>query len=157
MALKRHPALQDYSREHHDELMLVWKIREGLKHNISPDRIQKFIVHHFNENTKFHMSNEENFVLKYFSENDPDRIKILKDHNQLKELFDLFSKNIKCSIDIIKSFAEILENHIRFEEREFFQRIQKDFSEEVILSMNPHSEKIECSIWIDPFWENNYR
>lgn len=39
--IKRHPSLQPLSREHHYGLLLSWKIREGFKREVPPERIKK--------------------------------------------------------------------------------------------------------------------
>jgi hemerythrin-like domain-containing protein len=155
MPLKRHPALQDYSREHHDELKLVWKIREGLKKDILPQRIIDYCIHHYNEATTFHMNNEENFILNKLPENDSDRIKILNEHAEIKEIVNNFSDNTSNKKNLLAEFAEKLEKHIRYEERIFFPRIQNEFSEEILNEIHP-GENIsrECPVWTDPFWEN---
>ncbi len=40
---KRHIALQPLSREHHQGLLLSWKIRKGLSRKIEFDRIQNYV------------------------------------------------------------------------------------------------------------------
>jgi hemerythrin-like domain-containing protein len=154
MALKRHLALQDYSREHHDELMLVWKIREGLKKNISPKRIIDYCVHHYNEKTSLHMANEEKYILNNLPQNDQDRIKILHEHNEIKELVKKLSKNSSDSNLLLSEFAEKLEKHVRYEERTFFPKLQNTFPVDVMNSMQPSESKAnECTVWKDSFWE----
>jgi hemerythrin-like domain-containing protein len=153
MPLKRHPALQDYSREHHDELLLVWKIRTGLKNNISSERISDYCVHHYNQVTGRHMAKEEKFILSKLPEQDDDRIKILNDHTAIKELAKKISENLSDN-KLLAAFAEKLEQHIRFEERILFQRLQDSLSEATLKSMQPSEKKpLECSVWKDEFWE----
>lgn len=154
MALKRHQALQDYSREHHDELLLVWKIREGLKKNISPKRIIDYCIHHYNEITSLHMKKEEKYILKKLPENDKDRIKILNEHKTINEVVKNLSKDSLDKNNKLIEFADNLEKHIRYEERTFFPKLQKTFSDELIKSMQPAESKVqECTEWKDPFWE----
>ena len=150
MALKRHPVLQDYSREHHDELLLVWKIREGLKKDISPKRIVDYCVHHYNEVTSLHMEKEEKYILKKLPENDNDRIKILTEHAAIKGLVKKLSKNSSDKNKLLSEFADKLEKHIRYEERTFFPKLQNLFPDEIIKSMQPAESKIkECTVWKD--------
>jgi hypothetical protein len=156
MVLKRHLALQDYSREHHDELMLVWKIREGLKKNISPKRIIDYCLHHFNEKTSRHIANEEKYILNHLPENDPDRIKILHEHNEIKDLIKSLMEHSSDSTLLLTEFADKLEKYVRYEERIFFPKLQNIFPIDVINSMQPAESIVkECSVWKDSFWENN--
>lgn len=76
--MKRHIALQDYSREHHDELLLVWKIRQGLKNKIPPDRIFNYCNSHFNEVTSLHMKKEEEYILSKLPDDDSGKRKIIR-------------------------------------------------------------------------------
>lgn len=155
MALKRHPALQDYSREHHDELLLIWKIREGLRKNISTKRIVDYCIHHYNEFTLFHMANEEKYILTKLPESDNDKIKILSDHVKIKELVNELSDNNSANDGTLTEFANKMEEHIRFEERTFFPKLQNNFSDEVIKSMQFAAKNIEDSKeWKDEFWKN---
>ena len=45
--IKRHSALLEFSREHHFGLLLVWKVRQGLKKDIDLIRITDYIVFFF--------------------------------------------------------------------------------------------------------------
>jgi len=154
MALKRHLALQDYSREHHDELLLIWKIREGLRRSVSPKRIIEYCVHHYNEFTASHMANEERYILTKLPESDDDRIKILLDHAEIKEIVKKLSENHENK-DMLTEFADKLEKHIRFEERTFFPKLQLAFSDEVMESMHSMENNAkEPKGWKDSFWEN---
>lgn len=154
MALKRHQALQDYSREHHDELLLVWKIREGIRKNISGERIKEYCINHYNELTSLHMQKEENYILTKLPEQDEDRIKILNDHEAIKKLIQLLSEDSSVNYDLLSEFAVKLEAHIRYEERTFFPKLQETLSDDDIKSMQPSEEKLKECIWKDPFWEN---
>jgi hypothetical protein len=153
MPLKRHPALQDYSREHHDELLLVWKIREGLRRGISPDRIISYIIHHFNQETLFHMMREEEYILKKLEDDDLDKIKILNEHAHLKELVSKLENESADQKQLIIDFADALEKHIRYEERMFFPKLQHDFSDEALIEMKPTEPTSSCAPWEDSFWE----
>jgi hemerythrin-like domain-containing protein len=153
MALKRHQALQDYSREHHQELLLVWKIREGIKKGIDDRRISDYCVHHFNQLTSPHMKKEETYILSHLPENDKDRIKIFAEHNELRELIN----KLKTSADKnkLKEFADELEKHVRYEERNFFPRIQNEFPADTLQSMHPAEKKTkDYPDWKDPFWKS---
>ncbi len=153
MPLKRHPYLQDYSREHHDELMLVWKIREGLKKNISVPRIVSYCIHHYNEETRVHMENEEKYILNLLPDNDADKVKILGDHSEINRLVNNLAENSNDPV-LPGKFADILEKHIRFEERDFFPRIQSEFTDEVLKKMQPvKNNSHACEAWHDQFWE----
>ena len=97
------------------------------------------------------MEKEETYILNQLPDNDKDRIRILKDHNELRELIN----QLKAAPDKISltAFADKLEKHVRYEERSFFPRIQLEFSAEVLKSMHPAERKVkEQNGWKDAFW-----
>ena len=154
MALKRHESLQGYSREHHDELLLVWKINEGLKKKISIERIIDYCIFHFKEMLSKHMEREEKYILSKLADDDFDKKEILFQHQTIKALFKKLEDSFTNKKELLLEIADKLEKHIRLEERVFFPRIQNDFSEEILKTMRPNeSELKECTLWNDPFWE----
>jgi hemerythrin-like domain-containing protein len=153
VALKRHPALQDYSREHHDELLFVWKIREGLRKDISPQRIIDFIIYQYNTSTALHMAQEEKYILDKLPQHDPDRIKILYEHDTLIEMIKKLSITVADKVQLLSEFADTLDKHIRFEERIFFPKLQDSLADDIIRSMQPTETKVkQDKQWEDTFW-----
>ncbi len=57
---------------------------------------------------------------------------VLKEHSKLRELADLIKKSgeDEKNAATIKNFGKLLHDHIRFEERDFFEKIQKILSSE---------------------------
>ena len=45
--IKRHQAIVSFSKDHHFGLLLVWKIRQGLKKSIDPVRISNYVLFFF--------------------------------------------------------------------------------------------------------------
>lgn len=43
-SIKRTKALQPLSRDHHHGLLLCWKIRQGIKLNVEPERIKNIWI-----------------------------------------------------------------------------------------------------------------
>jgi hemerythrin-like domain-containing protein len=155
VALKRHPALQDYSREHHEELLFVWKIKEGLRKAIDAHRINQYVIHQYQSTTALHMAREEKYILTKLPENDIDRIRILNDHAALEGMLKKITGNNPDPVKLLSEFAEALENHIRFEERIFFPKLQNSFSEDMIHAMQPAENNAPVNaVWDDPFWIN---
>ena len=155
MALKRHKSLQNYSREHHEELLLVWKIKTGLKSNIESKRIIDYCLHNYEEILSPHMAREEKYILTRLTETDTDRIRIVNDHAMVRIIIDELSKFPENSTQLLTQFASELDDHIRFEERIFFPRLQQEIAIDLLNSMQPAEEELkECTTWHDPFWEN---
>jgi len=147
--IKRHKALQPFSRDHHHGLLLCWKIRKGLLSNIEPERIKRYTTWFYTNYLLPHFAAEEEHIFTILG-NEHDLIKkCLSEHRRLSRLFE--DQN-----DIVKSLSlieEELENHIRFEERVVFQEIQKmATSEQLHIIEEIHNGlKFEENL-SDPFW-----
>ena len=51
-------------------------------------------------------------------------------------------------------FAKLLENHIRFEERELFEVMQDQIDESMLLTAGERWEETDfCLLYPDPFWQ----
>ena len=124
--MKRHEALVQLSRDHHFGLLLCWKLKEGIKREISPERMSKYIGLFYLQNLKPHFSEEEETIFKVLGE----------DHHLIKEAIAqhrTFKKMIEDgfkSAEQIETFRSLLELHIRTEERQIFPEIEKQATDE---------------------------
>ncbi len=147
--IKRHPALQQFSREHHFGLLLCWKIREGFRREINPQRMKKYTEWFFNTHLKPHFEAEEEFMFSLLSDDDKLKKRALKEHRKLERLFH-DEEDINRALSLIE---EELEQHIRFEERILFNEIQKVATEEELMKIEEmHQEPLEDD-WGDTFWK----
>lgn len=147
--IKRHKALQPYSREHHQGLLLCWKIRKGLLSKINPIRIKRYTDWFYTSYLLPHFAAEEEHIFPVLG-NDHELIKkALSEHRRLNRLF-------KSREDLIRNLSRIedeLERHIRFEERVVFQEIQKTASKKQLeLIIEAHSAILFNEDYTDTFW-----
>ncbi|MEP6260605.1 MAG: hemerythrin domain-containing protein [Gillisia sp.] len=149
--IKRHESLIPLSRDHHHGLLLSWKIRTGEKKGISTQRIYSYANYFFNSQLVPHFRLEENNVFPLLGAEDPLVKQALKEH---RELESLFTKENGTGEDLT-AIANLLEQHIRFEERILFTEIQNRAGEEALMNI----EKMENGIntpspddWNDKFW-----
>src|SRR5690606_32827540 len=85
--LKRHKALQPFSREHHHGLLLSWKIRSGLSKNIELERIKTYADCFFKNQLVPHFELEEKYIFPLL-DSDHELIKrALAEHRRLTRLF----------------------------------------------------------------------
>jgi len=154
MPLKRHTALIPLSQDHHSGLLLVWKIRQGLKTGVDSGRVKSYIKYFAEEHLEPHFIIEEELVFSYLGKNDSMRMQAEQEHELLRShIHDIIVQNADDSL--LKKFADTLEAHIRFEERKLFQHMQaelmdKDLAEMELAVMRVHSKAQE--IWDDQFW-----
>ena len=148
--IKRHQSLQPISREHHQGLLLSWKIREGLKRNITPERIKTYTDWFWETHLKSHFEFEEAYIFPLLGNEHKLIKRALREHRRLKRLFTAANK-----VDInLSSKEEELIAHIRFEERILFKDIEKVASEEQLIIIENEHSKIKAKNWEDEFWIN---
>jgi len=147
--LKRHKALQPLSREHHHGLLLSWKIRSGFSKNVEPERIKKYADWFFKTHLLSHFEMEEQHVFTILESNNELVKKALSDHRLLKRLFE--DDDIKIALSKIE---EVLDAHIRYEERILFPEIQKMATELQLMKIaETHQETDFEDNLEDEFWK----
>lgn len=147
--IKRHESLQPLSREHHQGLLLCWKIRTGLNKNIDQARISEYCEYFFEAHLIPHFEAEEKFIFPILGFDNELVKKALQDHLELKKLFRKNSEGVNT----LKKIEQKLEDHIRFEERVLFNEIQDVASKEDlarVAKLEQVDEVQEC--WSDRFW-----
>ncbi len=153
--IKRNAAIVKFSKDHHFALLLVWKIREGLKKSIDAARIRKYIIHFFETDLVYHFKEEEELLFNKLPKENPLRIQAEADHKNIKQMVEEFRKNADGK-NLLEQFADTLEKHIRFEERELFNHLQENISEKIlaeIASSLKTREHDDDTTWNDIFWE----
>ncbi len=148
--LKRHKALQPLSREHHQGLLLCWKIKNGLKKEIAPERIKAYSDCIWDELMKPHFKIEEAEIFPILGDSNPLVKQALEEHQHLESLFTA-EEQLANNLEML---ANDLDSHIRFEERVLFQKIQETADAEVLVHIEEvHSKEFSCGVWDDAFWE----
>jgi hemerythrin-like domain-containing protein len=154
--IKRNAAMVEFSKDHHFTLLLVWKIRQGLRKSIEAARISRYVVHFFDTDLIHHFKDEEEVLFNKLPTNNPLRIQAETEHKNIKQVIDQLRKNEEDS-NLLKNFADILEKHIRFEERELFDHLQQNLTEdtlaEMVLSAKSRNHE-PVTAWKDVFWED---
>lgn len=151
MPIKRDESLQPLSREHHHGLLLCWKIRTGYKKEIQESRIQAYAYWFYRNHLIPHFEVEETYVFPVLG-NDHSLVKrALGEHRKLRRLFEGLNDESKNLVLI----EEMLEAHIRFEERVLFNEIQKVASPAQLEEVGEkHSAHLEVEgEWEDEFWK----
>ncbi len=157
--IKRHQALVSFSKDHHFGLLLVWKIRQGLGKAISAERICNYVLFAFKEDLEKHFKEEEQFLFCRLPVDDDLRKRAQEEHQTIYNLVSAITKN-KDDADQLNKFADELEKHIRFEERELFNHLQDVIApvelEKIAGRLANDSSDIEES-WKDRFWEKKVK
>lgn len=146
--MKRHEELKGMSRDHHHALLLCWKLRKGLQEKIGPDRIKAYTTWFWATHLKDHFRVEEEFVFTILDPSDSLRIQALAEHQKLERLFT----GSELDVSYFSEIEQTLEQHIRFEERLLFQKIQDCATKEQLEHIGKAHLETATDIWEDPFW-----
>lgn len=136
--MKRHEALAPLSREHHNTLMLAQLLKKhapeykGLPVN-NTDKA-RYALQQFEGIIKKHFEQEENILEKVkdcHANIKSVSAEIIQEHRQLTALFN--SLNAATHVeDTMDKLANLLQDHIRKEERVLFPLLQEHCSEELL-------------------------
>jgi hypothetical protein len=153
--IKRHEAIAEFSRDHHFALLLIWKLREGLKNSIENERMKQYAIHFFDTELQLHFKEEEELLFTHLPKENKLRIQAETEHRLIYQMIDDM-RNKLSDHNSIQQFADTLERHIRFEERELFNYLQTNFSDatlsEIALSLKSREHE-SGTPWPDVFWE----
>jgi hypothetical protein len=155
--LKRHAALQSYSRDHHFGLLLAWKLRKGCSKGISMKRLQDYLQCCWQAELLPHFSDEEQFLLTHLPTGDAYANRTLQEHAALANLAQSWHKKPATQEDLLR-FADLLDAHIRFEERGLFGYLQTQLDAATLQqleSIERTARKDVDSQWPDLFWLDN--
>lgn len=148
--IRRSDELIKLSREHHHALLLAWKIRTGIAKGVDAARIEKYVDWFYQNLLKQHMEIEDKFVFTTLEEDNPNRIKAEAQHGELRELFGIKPK----SKEVLSQIQELLNQHVRFEERALFNEIQKTGNLNILQNLQNLSKgELFIDNETDPFWQ----
>src|ERR1043166_4335747 len=120
--IKRGIELAPLSREHHEGLLFVWKIRQGLKNETDIERIKKYIFWHWQNHIKPHFYQEEKILLPFLSKDDPMAIRLKNEHENIREF--ILNLDAEADKNTVSMLADLINDHIRFEERQVFNHLE---------------------------------
>lgn len=148
--IKRHEALKNLSREHHDGLVFALRLQKGFAKKASLKDIQDYAFWLWNQHLIPHFEMEDQHLFPKFDEKQPLIKKAKQQHKDLKALFELQSKNY----DDFKSIYELFQNHIQLEEREIFNLLQEQLDSQQLKEFHrQHDTQQSCELWPNPFWK----
>jgi hemerythrin-like domain-containing protein len=161
MALHRDQALQPLSRQHHQGLMVSLLLSKGLKKNLTTKPMRDFILQFWQDDLQKHFEVEEQYltpIAKSYATLEPLITRMLLEHQQIVLIINRINNEARAEqLETIKEFADKLEQHIRFEERELFEQIQSTLSAKEMSELNNAFqtiiEKDFCERYPNKFWE----
>ncbi len=143
--MKRNEALAQLSREHHQSLFVVLRMKQATEGTI-PETME-LLRGHWNDHAKLHFDIEDDVLLPAFlasaGKDDPMVKRVEKEHGRLREDILALINDPSPSLARIGEVAEALQTHVRFEEREFFPHCEKVMPESALLEVAAAVERAE--------------
>lgn len=118
--MKRIEELHHLSHDHHHGLLVCWKIRTAFSKGIEIERVKDYLNWFYDYHLKSHFEIEEATLLTVVGSEHEYGKQMLEEHQQLRELFE----NQEVRSGNLVEIEELLQAHIRFEERVLFPLIQ---------------------------------
>lgn len=154
--IKRSKNLVWLSRDHHDGLLIAWKIRQGKRLGVSNSRMQAFVVSAFEKELEPHFQEEENLLFIQLPNDALLRLKAEEEHAAIRKMIAACKLPADVVISDLDAFANLLEAHIRFEERVLFPHIEKEILpgilEEIGNKLEVDHLAKQAFVWDDEFW-----
>ncbi|MBI5856698.1 MAG: hemerythrin domain-containing protein [Sphingobacteriales bacterium] len=151
--IKRSVQLAPLSREHHEGLLFAWKIKQGIENRTPLDVIRKYALWYWKHHIKPHFYQEEKILAPLMPAGHPLVLKMLEEHDHIRELvLGLDDVADKRNLTIL---ADLLNHHIRFEERELFAWLEKNLATEQLEAIYKQLEKNPVHFdesWKEEFW-----
>jgi len=154
--MKRLEALKHLSHQHHNSLMACLLVRKGIAKKADGTVLNDFLRRFFREDIEPHFEAEEQHLFPVVQKLKPAYFNILvSDHQMLRTLSDRFV-NSTATADYLAKYADLLEQHIRFEERVVFNYVQTHLDSAELNTLehslsNLHAKK--CTDYPTKFWE----
>ena len=143
--MERSKYLETLSFEHHDGLVIALRIKKDLKNEVKPAHLFAYVIDVYENGLQHHFHQEEvcfNKVMQNIAAAEKLMNRMETEHMQFAELVKEIQAPGSNVLEQIRIFGELLNDHIRFEERELFPVIEQSLSSEQLeaISIYLHRE-----------------
>jgi iron-sulfur cluster repair protein YtfE (RIC family) len=143
--LARHPAIQPFSRDHYVGLVRARHLINAMGADAATRRrVVAEFIDAWNREIREHFEDEEEVLLPLTQPED--RRRLLEDHERLSELAHQvrdMRRRIAPDSTVLRQVGEELEQHIRWEERELFPRLQRELDADQLANLQRRTEVLE--------------
>ena len=133
--MKRIPELRDLSDDHHVALVVAQHCKRASRPDseVTPEQIWEQVLETFSSHLEPHFQIEEAHLLPALCAIGETSLadKIREDHAALRGLRDTSPP----SLVLVQRFGELLESHVRFEERQVFESTQDRLPERALVAI----------------------
>ena len=152
--IKRSRQLAPLSREHHDGLLFAWKIKQGIDNHTPAERMRKYALWFWRHHMKPHFYQEEKILAPYLPDDNPMKKRLKEEHDHIRELVLGLDDETGSDKRHLIILSDLLNQHIRFEERELFPFLEKLLTPEQLDKVFSELEQhpVSCGEYDDEFW-----
>lgn len=138
--MKRHAALQDLSRDHQLMLMQARHIRwleEGHKRATTFDDVRAGLLAFWQSDGELHLCEEETVLLPALSALPQHTQRVREEHAALRHAITQLQNQPEAPA--LFAFGQLLNDHVRWEERDLFELAQTQLNEAQLLEIHTRS------------------
>lgn len=156
--MKRDVALQPLSHQHHNELMGCLLIKKGVKKQADKKVLKDFTLRFWKDDLQQHLHTEESVLFPWLQRHhfEDQLITVLRrDHDTIRTVAERVETQDN-GYTVFNAFAELVEQHIRFEERVVFRKIQESLPDQELKQLEsalPAAAAKKCTDYPVKFWE----
>jgi iron-sulfur cluster repair protein YtfE (RIC family) len=133
--MKRHPALQELSRDHHQALVVARQLKRADAHDAEGARA--VFLDYWERDGRNHFRDEEEILLptlaRFTEPHQPVVAGVLIDHVRIRSRADELAGD--ATIASLHALGEELERHVRREERELFPLLERTIPEAELIKL----------------------
>ncbi len=148
--LKRHPSLQDLSRDHNHALIQAHLMRESAQGDEDarpPAEMAREFLEFWEQDANPHFREEEEVLLPVYARHvvpsaDEQVRQMLDDHAWFRDVVFELRRQLEAGEDVSELLGEIgrrLHDHARLEERHIFERMQEVMTDEDLVDVGERS------------------
>lgn len=158
--MKRDKNLETLSWEHHDGLVVVFRLEKGLRNKTHPKIMVEYLLHIWDHALQHHFWQEEQTIKQHLQHTQDGKKLIdqmLEEHTTFKNMIEKLYHNDGDQRTILSEFAQRLNGHIRFEERELFPAAEEIIPNDKIIQIGKflHEQHQPGNKEWDPkFWQD---
>lgn len=161
--IKRHPAIQQLSRDHHFALLFCWKIRQGLHKQVETSRMKKYVAY-FQQHYLIPHFQEEEQILFCLLPDDAQVKKAIGQHREIEKIVkdqliapERIHNSLTDDIPALAALVNLLDEHVRYEERVLFPYLEKQLSEAQLQQVGEQLARAQQTqspddVYPDAFW-----
>ena len=154
--MKRDSALQPLSHQHHNALTGCLLIKKGVQKKADKKILKDFVQRLYKDDLLQHLDAEEKFVFPMLDRIDAHYRSIAQaDHERIRVLGERVNVH-EDGYALYSAIANLVEQHIRFEERVIFNKMQENLSDAELQQLSGSLQGLQvrkCSDYPVKFWE----